>query len=429
MKNYNVIIVGAGAAGLMAAHILKRARKKVIVVEARNRIGGRIFTQHSKKNNLFFELGAEFIHGDLPVTFSLLKEAGINSLPTGGKSYNVERGNVLNENSFQDFEIVMQKLLELKSDVSIQSFLEKYFPDEKFYALRKSITGFVEGYDAADTSKASAFALRDEWLNDDSNHNYKIEGGYISLINYLAGKTDISLNCAVKEIHWKNKSVEAISDNKIFHAEKIIVTVPVKILQLEKPHKNAIEFLPLIHEKIDAAKKIGVGSAIKILLLFDEKFWESSADLKIKSLQLSEMNFLFSGELIPTWWTQYPNKIPLLTGWLAGPKAEKYKDVSDDEILNIAIDSLANIFQIERSLLRKKLIHSIVSNWMAEEFSQSAYAYSTVHSFDARKILNEPIVNTIYFAGEALYEGPAMGTVEAALASGKAAAKKILSLS
>src|ERR1700761_9540378 len=111
MKSTDVLIIGAGAAGLMAAYTLSKAGKKVTVLEARNRIGGRIHTLHNESFFRHAELGAEFVHGNLPVTMQLLKEAGIGYTSTGGEFWQYEKGEFSKDRHFiEGWDILMKKL-------------------------------------------------------------------------------------------------------------------------------------------------------------------------------------------------------------------------------------------------------------------------------------------------------------------------------
>ena len=135
---------------------------------------------------------------------------------------------------------------------------------------------------------------------------------------------------------------------------------------------------------------------------------------------------LITDHLIPTWWTQRPDKKPLLTGWLSGPKAAKMKDETEETILLKSLQSIQAIFQINITTLEDNIEWSKVFNWTADPYTRGSYSYSTLQTETARKILMEPVDDTLFFAGEALYDGPEMGTVEAALSSGKEVASLIL---
>ena len=170
---------------------------------------------------------------------------------------------------------------------------------------------------------------------------------------------------------------------------------------------------------------MGFGAIVKILLEFKNAFWENEEITKLVGDSLKEMSFLLSNEEIPTWWTQYPTHSTVLTGWLGGPPAEKKKNISNEELFHQALQSLSNIFKLSIEELKRNLIAWNISNWTADPFTRGSYAYDTVEAPGAREILSTPINKTIYFAGEYLYDGPAMGTVEAALTSGQNIAKDL----
>ena len=140
-----------------------------------------------------------------------------------------------------------------------------------------------------------------------------------------------------------------------------------------------------------------------------------------------DIGFLFTNEIIPTWWTQLPSSYPLLTGWAGGPPAWTLENKDDETILELALRSLANVFQKTVDELKQMLTASAVANWKNDPYSNGAYSYDTVGSMNARKLLNTPVGETIFFAGEALYQGPSFGTVEAALVSAKDVIEKIVS--
>ena len=121
MKNTDVIIIGAGAAGLMAAYALSKAGKQVAILEARERLGGRMYTLN---DDLHTELGAEFVHGDLPVTMQLLKEANIDLIPASGEMWHSRDGKFSkNAEQFEHWDLLMAKLNKLEKDINIGDFL------------------------------------------------------------------------------------------------------------------------------------------------------------------------------------------------------------------------------------------------------------------------------------------------------------------
>lgn len=433
MEEADIIIIGAGASGLMAARILSKAGKKVIILEARNRLGGRINTVEDNFFSNPVETGAEFIHGDLPVTVGLLKEAGIKFQAIEGDIWRYEDGALKKEEDFvEGGDLLTSRLKELKEDMSIADFLNLYFNNEKYTSLRNSVTGYVEGYDAADTAKASAFALRDEWLSGHNEEQYRPNGGYDQLIRFLENECRqagcaIHLAAVVKEIRWQVGSVEVITDkHSCYRAEKAIVTLPLGVLQAPPESDGAISFSPELPQKMKAIESLGFGAVIKILLEFRNAFWRDKSVEESSGQHLKKMGWIFSSAEIPTWWTQLPEKSTLLTGWLAGPRAKKLKDMDDAQILNKSLRSLSEIFNIDIDELSQNLSSWRVINWVADPFTLGAYAFTTLETKDAIQIASAPVSNTLFFAGEALHDGAQMGTVEGALASGESVAEELL---
>lgn len=432
MTETDIIIIGAGACGLLAAKELAIAGKKVVLLEARDRIGGRIFTLNDSNFSAPVEAGAEFIHGNLQTTLALINEAGLSYHQMEGKLFQVINGKWRKSEKFIEHEsLLTQKLKDLEQDVSIAEFLEKFFPDDKYADMKNSLLRYVEGYDAADTNKASALAFRDELENEDEEQ-FRIKGGYGKLIQWLADEFEkagglIHLSCIVKEVSWEVGHAKIITeDNKSFTTSKVIITVPLGVWQADANSKGAISYSPDLTEKVNAVAQMGYGPVIKILLQFKEAFWKDDSLETQTSCSLKTLGFLISDALIPTWWTQLPDEIPLLTGWLAGPKAEELRTTDNDTLLRQAIISLSYLFGTDENMIKEKLTASHITNWTAEPFTRGAYSYSTLFSKEAKKILLQPMANTLFFAGEALNEEIETGTVEAAFKSGKRVVKNVL---
>jgi monoamine oxidase len=421
MQPTEIIIIGAGAAGLMAARELARAGKKVTILEARDRIGGRIWPLPHEEFGYEAQAGAEFVHGPATVTRSIMEEAGLTYIPSEGEMWSIRDGELTQTQEVVPHQDVLhEKLKELKEDMPIARFLENSFNDEKFTDLRNAVIRMAEGYDAADADRISTFALREEWLGGTEWQQGKIKEGYGVLLRYiesecikygvqiLRGERVVAIN------HKENEVTVECANGKSYQGQKALVTLSLPVIQ-------SLRFSPEIPEKIEAVAKIGFGNVIKILLRFKDRWW-----INARGNNFSKLMFMFSNEKVTTWWTQYPDEYPVLTGWLAGPHALKFKDSSSDEIIDEALTSLSTIFQCDKTMLKESLIQSRVANWPADPLTKGAYSYTTPESRDGYEELSKPVNNTLFFAGEALYKGKETATVEGALASGLAVAQTIL---
>jgi len=415
----NIIILGGGVSGLMSARELSKLGYAVTILEATDRLGGRI---HTIRNSLFtqpVEKGVEFIHGNLPLTIGLLKESGIGYKPVQGDMIRVVNGDWKTQDDFTlGWDELIRKMNSVSKDMTMDEFLKENFSDEKYTDLRTSVVRFANGFDLADTSRASVLALREEWMGEE-DEQYRIPGGFDQVINSLEKEclrsgVIIHTSTPVVKIKWGKNDVNIITSNKkTYNATKVIVTASLGLLQSGR----SIIFQPGIANYLHTAKKIGFGTVIKVMLEFKESFWEK----KKKGI-----GFLLTNEIIPTWWTQLPSSYPLLTGWAGGPQAWTLENNDDEGIMDLALQSLSNVFQKTVDELKQMLIASSVANWKKDPYSIGAYSYDAVGSIEAKKLLNVPVEETIFFAGEAFYEGPSFGTVEAALVSAKNVVEKVV---
>lgn len=416
MVKQSVLIIGAGAAGLMAAKELSQ-HFDVSVLEANSRIGGRIHTITMQED--IVEGGAEFIHGNLPVTLQLLKDAGIKYTATAGEMYRKKNNKLIVESEMMEgWDAVIQKMKSVKKDITLHQFLQKHYAGAEHERLRKQVIAYAEGFDLADINTVSVRYLYKEWSGEDED-NFRIPTGYNSLLAYLsdnavANGCKLLLNKNIRQITWKQHDCTVYTDTgESFYTNKILITVPLSLLYKNEAG-SFIKFDPPINAYGIAAQQIGIGGVIKVVIKFKEIFWKEDA------------NFFFSDEkFFPTWWTQLPNNIPILTGWMGGTGATILSTKNNTIILEEAMLSLAAIFDKPVAEIRAKIVYTKVFNWSADSVSAGAYSYDTPQSKAARELLTTPLFKTIFFGGEALYKGAHPGTVEAALISGQQAAIQI----
>jgi len=179
-------------------------------------------------------------------------------------------------------------------------------------------------------------------------------------------------------------------------------------------------------ELATAAADIGFGNVVKILFRFATKWWADLGERDLGGRDLADLSFLISDATVPTWWTQYPDGYPVLTGWLAGPKADRVSSLAEAELIEMGLASLGEIFDLPADRIRRNLVAARAINWGNDPFARGAYSYATLRTREVQSLLRKPNGHAIFFSGEALYAGPVMGTVEAALASGQETAQTIL---
>lgn len=417
MNRQHIIIIGAGASGLLAAVEISK-KCKVTIVEKNNSTGGRIRTSPMKTGNGIVEAGAEFVHGDTPITSRLIKEAGLKLVKLDGKMLRKQGTKwIEQEDMIEGWDELVEKMKGQRKDTTMDDFMQTHFQGDKYAGLRRHIRAFVQGFDVADTAEVSVQALYREWSNE--SDQFRIETGYGSLITYLerecvANGCTIKTNTTVKQIDWQKNDVTVYtSDGAKISGNKVLVTVPVSVLK-DLNGKASINLTPPVDDYINATRKIGYGTVIKVIFELREAIWKRKT------------GFIFSEQMIPTWWTQYPVENNLITGWAGGPIAAALTQHSEDELLEIAIRSLSDIFDITPAELRNIISCSYVFNWSNYDESLGAYSFPTPDSVSARKLLNTPLDKTVYFAGEGLYDGAYSGTVEAAFSSGSQTAAALL---
>src|SRR6266581_1201751 len=258
----NFLIVGAGAAGLMTARELARAGKRVTIVEARDRCGGRIDPLPTEEFGYPAEGGAEFVHGAAPVTRSLMREAGLSLLPRAGTRWSTRTGPLLpDEASLLHADRFYEALRAVKADLPIAEFLETHFAARQYDQLRRSITRTVEGYDAADPQRFSTLAFRDEWLGREEGEHGRIAEGYGALVEYLESEcrrhgAAIHLGACVVAIEGAREGIAArCRDGAMFEADAAILAVPLPLL-------SEIALPASARERMAATADIGYGNVV-----------------------------------------------------------------------------------------------------------------------------------------------------------------------
>jgi monoamine oxidase len=312
----------------------------------------------------------------------------------------------------------MDKIQQSQQDLPLADFLEARFSGDKYGTLRDSVRRYAEGYDLADLHTVSTLALYKEWLNEHDEEEYRPEGGYQRIVQYLVDECNrngcvFHFSSPAASIGWQTGGVEVTTaDGRQFSAQRLIVTASLGALKF-------LRFSPAIPEYLAAAGRIGYGTVVKILLEFKSAFWKDKKPAR-------QTLFIISDQPVPTWWTPSGDGRALITGWLAGRPMAPFLKLDRQGRIDCALASLAQIFSIDRTVLAEQLTGSLVLDWKEAPYILGGYSFDTVLTPAARAFLSSPVADTLFFAGEALYEGLAPGTVEAAFGSGLAVAKKII---
>lgn len=438
-QSSDIIIIGAGVAGLEAARCLGEAGHSAIVLEARDRIGGRVFTVRDSAD-CPIELGAEFIHGRPPELWELVKRAKVRTREVDGEEWRLQGTELKKSEFFSDLEKILNKMDDRGPDRSFRDFLldcQDCDASVKAWAME-----YVQGFHAAHPENISVHSLVASLKADekiDGDRQFRFPKGYEQVVEHLRAQINpqhvkILTSTVVREVSWRRGKVEVTArseDGKraqVFEAAQCLVTLPLRVLQAPAGAEGVVRFAPEIAAKRPALEKLAMGSAIRVTLRFRERFWEEAKLVPhARDKGLSRLGFLFShDEWFPTWWTNVNSKQPLLTAWAAGPRGEKLSDLADAELAEHALASLRRILGTGKNILHTLVMAAYVHNWQADPFSRGAYSYALVGGEAASRELAEPLEDTLFFAGEAADISGHTGTVHGAIASGRRAAEEAL---
>ncbi|HZI55266.1 MAG TPA: NAD(P)/FAD-dependent oxidoreductase [Verrucomicrobiae bacterium] len=415
----DVLIIGGGIAGLAAARCLTEAGVHITLLEARDRLGGRIYSHHEVQYPV--ELGAEFVHGRPEELLGLAAEAGAPIVPVQGSFRRKVNG------SWGDAGSLMAKVDHLfarmpadEPDQSFQHYLDRTGESEE---VKQQAFRYVEGFHAANPALISVHSLiRDGRAEEaiEGDHQYRIASGYQHMVRAMMDRSDpensaMVMNCVVKEISWRKNKVTVHTLRAEYNAARAIVTLPLGVLK-----SNSVVFLPALPEKQNASSFLEMGPVVRVSLCFSEKFWEQDPEM-------AGLGFLFTDDpQFPTWWSSNPLPYPILTGWAAGEYAMAHSGKSRSEIVHSSLQSLARIMGVDARLLGQQMTGAFTHDWQGDPFSRGAYSYAAVGGIDAAQELAAPVAETLYFAGEATNCDGYNGTVHGAIATGHRAAQELL---
>ena len=441
-SNPAVIVIGAGVAGLAASCQLGRAGIAVQIIEARDRIGGRVFTRLDPGCDCPIELGAEFIHGKPPEILDLLRKAKTEITEVQGDAWCAEEDRLSPCGFWDEVDQILQKMDDSKPDESFAAFLDRCCRSPKTRAQQRAkqrAQSYVSGFNAADPALVGV-----HWLVKEMQAEEKIEGvrafrcrnGYKDLLDVFQQESKnynitVLTETIVQQVHWKAGNVKVdIRDKKresTLEAPRVLITLPLALLKAPVGQTGVVQFTPeLPRQKKEALDRLEMGKVIRVTLRFRERFWDSIKTAGARG-SLSNMSFLFSQDgWFPTWWTANPAKSPIITGWAPFRSAERLSGQSHSFVVERSLQTLSALSRVSHAELQNILEDAYFHDWQTDPFSLGAYSYGKVGANKAQQVLTEPIQDTLYFAGEATDTSGNNGTVHGAIASGYRAAKQIL---
>lgn len=440
-RDPDVIVVGAGASGLAAASMLAAGGLDVVVLEARDRIGGRVLTNRVSDVEAPIELGAEFVHGEALPIREIAGRHHLAMVDIADHHMISSRGRLLPAaNVWERIGRVMRRL-DANRAVD-RSFADALRANKKHFSAtdRALAIQFVEGFEAGDPADISERALAEAGLSGDDvreSRAGRLIDGYASLIDCLAAPvlSRIELGTVVSAIRWRRGRVDVECRDRngaprvTVSARAIVVTVPIGVLKATPGSAGAIEIQPSIPSIERAVALTAMGAIVKLALRFERAFWldRHMAD-RLGRPDLDQMSFVQTAERLPfpVWWTSYPVRAPILVAWRGGTAAASMSYEPLDKLEARAVESLAAMLSLTPRAVRKMLVATFHHDWVNDPFSRGAYSYSRVGGDRAPQALARPVQNTVWFAGEATDIQPNIGTVHGAIASGWRAARQIL---
>jgi monoamine oxidase len=438
----DVAVIGAGVAGLSAACHLTAAGRTVEVLEARRRIGGRVFTIRDPSLSVPIELGAEFLHGGAPQTEGVTREAGLTICDVNGDRYESTADGLQPLDDFwEQLDRVMRRLnAKRQPDRSFAEFLAERPGGRSLARQRRLASQWVRGFHAADPARASERALADGGSPGDDESEQRqarVLEGYDRIPAHLARGLARAprLGTAVTSVEWEAGAAELTlrRDNggpalPALRARAVVISVPLGVLQAPAGGQGAITFVPpLPAYKLEALSCLAEGHVVRVSVVLDEPIWitkppRSTTDGR----SLRRLAFIHPGdEDMPVCWTAYPTEAPLLVAWYGGPDAQSLSLLAEKEIEERAVKALARRLHIAPQRLESHVRACHVHNWSADPFSRGAYSYVVVGGAGAAAKRARPVADTLFFAGEAFDAEGRNGTVEGAIASGRRAAREV----
>ncbi|MBS0521129.1 MAG: FAD-dependent oxidoreductase [Proteobacteria bacterium] len=430
-----VVVVGAGMAGVVAARLLKDSGFAVTVLEARSRLGGRVWTDGSLGVPL--DLGGSWVHGVAgnPLTLwceklgiALIESEGERLLidprataPTRDRQRRQARlGRAAFKAAMEWASWKSRAMARLKGprSVSVKEAVDPLLQASWLPEIdRLVIATFVEGSEGVQGAPYEAVAAEEWWPTEGLDRNAQPKGGFRHLIEDAAEGLDVRLNAPVERIAWSGSGVTAVlADGGKIEADRVVVTVPLGLLRAGLPTLDPLP--PPDQQRAVARLGYGAGVLGKIYLRFPSRFWPDEPKWFGRLPDAPDRRGTFN-----TWVSHHHETgLPILLSFSNGATAARLdRSASEAEVVAVAMGSLRKMFG-EAIPEPERVAYP---RWLSDPWSRGGYSYPGVGSApEDREIFARPLADRVFFAGEAT-EPVEYGTVHAALWSAEQTAEAL----
>jgi monoamine oxidase len=403
--HFDVLVIGAGAAGLAAGRRLQEAGASVLVLEARDRLGGRALTQATPIGHAV-DLGCEWLHSaDRNPLTGIARRMGFTideTLPDWGSRIARSHGPAAQAEwraAYGEFEERMAAAAEAPQDLPASALLPR---GGAWTALINAISTWANG------AELERISVKDHVRYADSGVNWRVLEGYGTLIAAYGAAVPVRLGAPVEHIDHRNALIAVATSKGTIEARAVIVTVPTSVLAAE-----AIRFTPALPDKIAAAQGLPLGIANKMFLELNGAREEFPANRHV--LGATNRTATGSYQLRPHGW-------PMISGYFGGELALALEREGPSGMAAFALDELAGVFG---NGIRERLRPLGVSAWAGDPFAGGSYSYALPGHAADRERLAVPVDRRLFFAGEAC-SPDYFSTAHGAYESGRKAAQDVL---